>query len=99
MHGPTSLCQRAIHKSVLKTHMVATTGETLALTAGGVSDKLDRFLAERYGDVLMMAGSVSEQPHNREFQSAYIVRMKALYPGYLWLAVTNARRPNPLDVE
>jgi two-component system, cell cycle sensor histidine kinase and response regulator CckA len=75
----------------MEIHMVATTGETLALTAAEVSDKLDQFLVERNGDVRMMAGLVSEEPNNREFQSAYIVRMKALYQGYLWVAVTNAR--------
>ena len=32
----------------LETRMVATAGETLALTATEVSDKLDRFLFERY---------------------------------------------------
>ncbi len=56
----------------IETRMVATAGETLALTAADVSDKLDRFLSERYGDVLMMAGTFSTQPDSREFQSAYV---------------------------
>jgi two-component system, cell cycle sensor histidine kinase and response regulator CckA len=75
----------------IETRMVATTGETLALTAAEVSDKLDRFLFERYGDVLMMAGTVSAQPHNREFQSTYVARMMTTYPDYLWIGATNAR--------
>jgi two-component system cell cycle sensor histidine kinase/response regulator CckA len=74
-----------------ETHMIATAGETLALTAAEVSDKLDRFLFERYGDVLMMAGAFSVQPHNRELQSAYVARMKTAYPDYLWIGATNAR--------
>src|SRR5262245_5980067 len=73
----------------IESHMVATAGETLAHTATEVSDKLDRFLFERYGDVLMMAGVFSGQPHNREFQSVYVARLKALYPDYLWIGATN----------
>ena len=42
----------------VETRMVATAGETLAHTAAEVSDKLDRFLIERHGDVLMMARDV-----------------------------------------
>ena len=74
-----------------ETRMVATAGETLALTAAEVSDKLDRFLIERYGDVLMMARTFSVQSQNREFQSAYVAGMKTAYPDYLWIGATNAR--------
>ncbi len=73
----------------IETRMVATAGETLALTAAEVSDKVDGFLFERYGDVLIMAGTVSAQPYNREFQSAYMARMMTVYPDYLWIGVTN----------
>ena len=75
----------------IETRMVATVGESLALTAAEVSDKLDRFLFERYGDVLITAGTFSAQPHNREFQSAYVARMKTSHPDYLWIGVTNER--------
>ena len=75
----------------VETRMVATAGETLALTAAEVSDKLDRFLTERNGDVLMMARTFSVQSHNREFQSAYVAQMKTAYPDYLWIGSTNAR--------
>ncbi|MEO6545736.1 MAG: cache domain-containing protein, partial [Nitrospiraceae bacterium] len=75
----------------IETRMVDTTGETLALTAAEVSDKLDRFLFERYGDALMMAGTFSPQSGDREFQSAYIARMMSVYPDYLWIGVTDAR--------
>ena len=74
----------------IETRMVASAGDTLALTAAEVSDKLDRFLVERYGDVLMMAGALSAQPHNREFQAAYVARMMTSYPDYLWIGTTNA---------
>jgi PAS domain S-box-containing protein len=74
----------------VETRMVATAGETLAHTAAEVSDKLDRFIAERYVDVLMMAETFSVQPYHREFQSAHVARMKAANPDYLWIGVTNA---------
>ena len=75
----------------IETRMVATAGETLALTAAEVSDKLERFLFERYGDVQMMARTFSAQPDNRKFQSAYLASAKISYPDYLWLGATNAR--------
>src|SRR4029077_20872984 len=81
----------AIALHYIETRMVASAGETLALTATQVSDKLDRILSARYGDVQMMARTISAQPHNREFQSAYLTSMKTLYQDYLWLGVTNAR--------
>ena len=81
----------AIAFRYVETHMVATAGETLALTAAEVSDKLDRFLIERYGDVQMMARTFSAQPYNREFQSAYVAGVKTAYPDYLWVGATNAR--------
>ena len=81
----------AIAFHYIETRMVAAAGETLALTAAEVSDKLDRFLVERHGDVLMMAGTLSAQPHNREFQSSYVARMKVSYPSYLWIGITNVR--------
>jgi PAS domain S-box-containing protein len=81
----------AIAFRYVETRMVATAGETLALTAAEVSDKLDRFLIERYGDVQMMARTFSAQPYNREFQSAYVAEVKTAYPDYLWVGATNAR--------
>jgi PAS domain S-box-containing protein len=79
----------AIHYT--ETRMVATAGETLALTAAEVSDKLDRFLFERQGDVQMMARTFSAQPDNRDFQSAYLASAKISHPDYLWIGATNAR--------
>src|SRR5262245_34219529 len=74
----------------IENRMFATAGETLALTAAEVSDKLDRFLSERYGDVLMMARTFSVQPYSLEFQSEYVARMKTAYPDYLWIGTTDA---------
>jgi len=78
----------ALHE--VEVRMIAAAGETLALTASEVSDKLDRFLYERYADARLMAGTFSPQPDNREFQSAYVARVITVYPQYLWIGVTNA---------
>jgi signal transduction histidine kinase/CheY-like chemotaxis protein len=71
----------------VEVRMVASAGETLALTAAEVADKLNRFRFERYGDVRQMAGTFSGQPYDRAFQTAYVARMKALHPDYLWIGV------------
>ena len=75
----------------IETRMVATAGETLAQTAAEVSDKLDRFLFERHGDVLMMARTFSVQSYNQEFQSAYVAELRAAYPDYIWIGATDER--------
>ena len=46
----------------IETRMVATAGETLALSAAEVSNNVDRFLIERRTNVLMMARPFSVQP-------------------------------------
>ena len=74
----------------VEARMIATAGQTLAQTAAEISDKLDRFLIERHGDVLMMARTFSAQSQNREFQSAFIAGVKTAYPDYLWIGATDA---------
>ena len=68
---------------------VAATGEHLALGAAEVADKLDRLMAERHGDVLMMARAFGASSPTPESLSAYAVWMKGAYPLYLWIGVTD----------
>ena len=75
----------------VEARMVATAGQTLAQTAAEVSDKLDRFLIERHGDVLLMAKTFNVQSQNREFQSTFVAGVKTAYPDYLWIGATDAR--------
>lgn len=75
----------------VEVRMVASAGETLALTAAEVADKLNRFRFERYGDVRQMAGTFSGQPSDRAFQTAYVARMKTSYPDYLWIGVVDVQ--------
>jgi PAS domain S-box-containing protein len=75
----------------IETRMVASAGENLTFIAAEVSNRLDRVLYERYGDVQMIARGFSAQPDDREFQSTYLAWMKTSFSDYLWLGVTNAR--------
>jgi len=75
----------------VEAHLVASSGETVALAATDVADKLDRFLFERYSNVLMAANLMSARAADRKYQREYLDRMKELYPEYLWLGITNER--------
>ena len=75
----------------IETRMVASAGESLAFIAAEVSNRLDRVLFERYGDVQMIARGFSAKPDDREFQSTYLAWIKTTYSDYLWLGVTDAR--------
>jgi PAS domain S-box-containing protein len=74
----------------VEARMIATAGQTLAQTAAEASDKLDRFLIERRGDVLLMARTFSAQSQNREFQATFVAGVKTAYPDYLWIGATDA---------
>ena len=72
--------------------LVDATGEQLTLAAAEVSDKLDRLLFERYGDVHMMARAFSLRASDPQYLSEYLAWMKAKYdPVYFWLGVTDSQ--------
>ena len=75
----------------VESRLVATTGESLALAAADIADKLDRLLFERYGDVQMMAHAFGARPRDPRYLTTYLQWMKKSYPVYLWLGVTDAR--------
>lgn len=68
---------------------IEATGESLTLSAGEVADKLDRFLAERYGDAQMVAHAFGGRPFTRDALTAYITWMRDAYPVYQWIGVTD----------
>jgi len=70
--------------------LVWASGEQLTLAAAEVSDKLDRLLFERYGDVHMMARAFALRSSDRQYLSSYLAWMKTAYaPMYHSLGVTN----------
>lgn len=76
---------------VIERQLMETTGQTLALAAGEVSDKLDRIVFERRGDAKMMARAFTGRCRDTPFASAYLDWMSQAYPLYESLSVLDAR--------
>ncbi len=76
--------------SYVERRLVAASGGELMLAAAEVSDKVDRLLFERYGDVQMMARAFALRSSDHASLASYLKWMKTVYaPVYLWLGVTN----------
>ena len=73
----------------LEVRLVATTGGSLAFSAGNIADKLDLVLYERSRDVQKAAKALRQ--HNIPSLTEYLVWMKRTDPSYRWLAVTDAQ--------
>jgi two-component system, cell cycle sensor histidine kinase and response regulator CckA len=78
-----------ISLSYVETRLVMTTGESLALAAADITDKLDRILQERQNDTLKMAKAFRERDVAAIDQ--YLKWMHRTFPSYRWLAVTDAQ--------
>ena len=74
----------------LEGRFVASAGETLALAAVDIADKMDLQMRDRYGDIQMMAQSRAFQERNVEAMTAYLKWMADVHPVYEWLAVVDA---------
>lgn len=85
----TSLVIGGIVFYYIEARLLASTGESLALAAADIADKLDRILYERYGDIQMLARTIREG--DPAAQSGYLNEMKAARPYYLWLGITDAQ--------
>jgi len=80
----------AITLHYVERQLVAAAGQSLALAAVDIAGKLDLLMAERYGDIQMMARSQIVQDGDRAAMTRYLEGMAAAYPVYEWLGVTNA---------
>ncbi|TAJ25951.1 MAG: response regulator [Nitrospirae bacterium] len=80
----------AIGIRFVKTRLLATTGESLALAATGIAGKLDLLLAERYSDINLLAQNAVFQQQDRAAMTRHLLAVQALYPLYQWLAVTDS---------
>ncbi len=74
----------------VETQLVATTGESLALTSSDIADMLDRILFERYSDILMLSQAGVFQGRDRTAMTEYFATLKKIYPVYLWLSATDS---------
>ncbi|MDF0643120.1 MAG: PAS domain S-box protein [Nitrospira sp.] len=70
--------------------LVAAAGEDLMVAAAEASDKLDRLLFERRGDVQLLARAFSLSPFDSAYLTGYLGWMKSTYaPVYHWMGVTD----------
>ena len=74
----------------VETHLVTAAGESLTLAAVDIADKLDMLMAERYGDIQMMARSKIIQNMDAADTTRYLEWMLTAYPMYGWLGVEDA---------
>ncbi len=77
--------------SIVQNRLVATTGESLALAAADIADKLDIFLAERFGDVKVLAHVSLLSRADPAALAVHLERVLAAYPAYVSLSVTDAK--------
>ena len=75
---------------MVKERLVATTGEALALAAVGMAEKLDGMLAERHGDIRVLAGVARRLLGSAPALGDHLTQVRAAFPLYQWLAVTDA---------
>ena len=74
----------------VEARLVASTGESLALAAADIADKLDRILYERYGDIKMLEQAPVFHGHDAVAKTAFLRTMLTEHRYYLWLGVTDA---------
>ncbi len=75
----------------IETRLVGTTGESLALAAADIADKLDRTLSERYRDIQILANAPVIRGRDTAATTEFLLGFKRTVPVYLWLGVTDAR--------
>src|SRR2546422_4572665 len=72
-------------------YLIAATGDSLALAAADIADKLDTILFERYADTQVLAHSAVFRTRDVKAMTRYLNLHKGVYGYYLWLGVTDAR--------
>ncbi|MCX5723637.1 MAG: PAS domain S-box protein [Nitrospirae bacterium] len=77
--------------SVIERQLLETNGQTLALAAGEVADKLDRIMFERRGDAQMMARAFTGRCRDQAYISAYLHWMSQAYPLYESLSMVDVQ--------
>ena len=71
-------------------HLIAATGESLALAAADTADKLDTVLFERYADTQVLAHLPVFRTRDVAAMTRRLNFYKEVYGYYLWLGVTDA---------
>jgi|CXWL01.1.fsa_nt_gi PAS domain S-box-containing protein len=76
---------------LVEDRLVADAGQSLALAAADIAQKLDLLLFERYGDVQVLAGTVPRLGHDPRLWAAHAVFLKQAYPIYHWIGVIDSQ--------
>nr|MBI3613052.1 cache domain-containing protein [Nitrospirota bacterium] len=72
----------------IQNQLVIATGESLALAAANVADKLDMLVAERSGDLQVLAHTLPDRMRHPSSLGSYLAQTKSAYaPVYLWIGV------------
>ena len=71
--------------------LVAATGESLALAAADIADKLDLTLRARHDDIQVFAKAAVLQGYDHKAKSVYLTSLQERNPVYLWISLTDAR--------
>lgn len=74
---------------LMEQELAARAGESLALAATGVADKLDAMLRERDGDIAIIAAAPQVRSADAAQMTRHLRALQAAYPVYSRLAVTN----------
>lgn len=74
----------------VKHRLITSTGESLALAASDIADKLDAFLFERSSDILILANSEELRATETSKPATLLLTVQSSYHVYEWLALTNA---------
>ncbi|TAL11840.1 MAG: PAS domain S-box protein [Nitrospirae bacterium] len=79
----------ALALAYVKNRLIATTGESLALAAADIADKLDRILYEHYRHIQAMAHVPVFQGRDQAAMASYLQQLKKDYPRYMWVGSTD----------
>lgn len=74
----------------IERRLVATAGHSLVQTATDAASKLETIIAERQGDIEVLASSPIARGHDRAALTAYLYRLLKSFPAYQWIGVTDA---------
>jgi len=81
----------AVALHYVEDRLVDYAGDSLLVAAADIADKLDRTLAERYGDTLVLAKAFAFFAHDPARMTEYLNWMTHAYPVYQWMGVVDAQ--------
>lgn len=74
----------------LESELVAFAGESLAIAATDIADKLDLLLFEYYSEAQILAGSLDSHMADPQQLARHLLTWQQGHPAYLWMGVTDA---------